>query len=180
MKPLSPTYGDKYSPEGKDMFVSDNSELEKLKNLSGKKTVIIGIGNPMKGDDGAGPELIRKLGGKNLPSDKFVLLDVGEVPENYLQKVVNEKPDTVLLVDIADMKTTPGPIRVLEYDDIIDNSLSTHNASLKLTMDYIKAEIDTKIYLVGIQPEKLGFGDPISPAVTNSIIKICQFLGSLY
>ena len=160
------------------MLVPDNSELKKISKLFGKKTFIVGIGNPMKGDDGAGPELIRKLGGQNLPADRFILLDVGETPENYLQKIVNEKPDTVLLVDIADMKTKPGTIRVLEYDDIIDNSLSTHNASLKLTMDYIKAEVETKIWLVGIQPENLGFGDPISPAVTAAIEKIAAFMGS--
>ncbi len=159
------------------MFDSDNSQLTKLKKLLKQKTLIVGIGNPLKGDDGAGPELIRKLEEKKLPAGKYRLLDVGEAPENYLHNIIKEKPDTLMLVDAVDMKISPGSVKILKYDDILDNSLSTHNASLKLTMDYIKSEINTDIFIVGIQPAGVGFGDSISAEVNEAIKKICRIIG---
>ncbi len=156
------------------MFDSINPELLKIRPKLNRKIYIVGIGNIMKGDDGAGPEIIKRLSEKKSLPDRYKLLDVGETPENYLRKIINEKPDTVLLVDIADMKVSPGTIKILNYDDIIDNSLSTHNASLKLTMDFIKSEINTDIFLIGIQPAELGFGKPISPAVSKAIDEITK------
>ena len=73
------------------------------------KTVIVGIGNSLRGDDGLGPELILKLQGKL----KAVCIDAGNSPESYTGKIVKENPDTILLVDAVHLNLPPGQYRLL-------------------------------------------------------------------
>ena len=61
------------------------------------KTVIVGMGNPLRGDDGFGPALIERLRGKV----SATCIDAGIAPENYVGRIVKETPDTILLVDVA-------------------------------------------------------------------------------
>ena len=68
------------------------------------KTVIVGIGNSLRGDDGFGPALVQRLQGRVRP----VCIDAGVAPENYLGRIVKEQPDTVLLVDAAHLGLEPG------------------------------------------------------------------------
>jgi len=79
-------------------------------NIFRGKTVIVGIGNIMKGDDGAGPSVIEKIQGKV----KALCIDAGTAPENYLGKIIKENPDTVLFVDAADINCLPGEYTLLE------------------------------------------------------------------
>jgi Ni,Fe-hydrogenase maturation factor len=46
--------------------------------VRGNRTVILGIGNPLQGDDGVGPSLVDFLHGW----DAATLINAGEVPEN--------------------------------------------------------------------------------------------------
>jgi len=53
------------------------------------------VGNPLRGDDGAGPYLIRQLKGRV----DATLLNGEEEPENLLDQIVGMKPDSILIVD---------------------------------------------------------------------------------
>lgn len=149
-----------------------HTHILKLKEKLKGKVLFIGIGNTLRGDDGAGPELIKRL----KHNDRYSLMDVGEVPENYLQKIVNEKPDTIVMVDTVGLGKTPGEIEILQQKNIVDNSLSTHNASLKIVIQYIKSEINADIILLGIQPKTIEFGKSISLEVSKSIDEIIKAL----
>ncbi|MBU1124519.1 MAG: hydrogenase maturation protease, partial [Candidatus Omnitrophica bacterium] len=59
------------------------------------KTVIVGIGNTLRSDDGAGSLLAARIKDKT----SFQVFDTGSSPENYLGKIIREKPDTIILVD---------------------------------------------------------------------------------
>lgn len=138
------------------------------------KIVVVGIGNTLRGDDGAGPELIRKLK-KSFPHSQpppIYLIDAGEVPENYLQKISGYKPDTVLLVDAVDFRGRPGAVRIAEASAIRNDSVSTHNASLKLVMEYLEKETRADIFLLGIQPGNLAFGSGLSEPVKQALDRI--------
>lgn len=147
--------------------------MAKRNRLKGK-IVIVGIGNTLRGDDGAGPELIRRL--KNSFSQSqppsIYLIDAGEVPENYLQKIAGYKPDTILLVDAVDFRGRPGAARIVEASAIRNDSVSTHNASLKLVMEYLKKETRADIFLLGIQPGNLTFGSGLSEPVRRAVERI--------
>jgi len=153
--------------------LSHNNQLTKLKDRLQGKVSIVGIGNRLRGDDGIGPEILKRL---NNPLPQLLLFDVGEAPENYLGKIVKQKPDTIVLIDAVDLSASPGTIKIIEKDDIRDESLSTHNASLNLVAKYLQKETSADIFLLGIQPKTTEFGKEISRPVRESLEKIVRML----
>lgn len=153
--------------------MSHNKELANFKNRLQGKVSIVGIGNRLRGDDGAGPELIKKL--KNLLRC-LLLFDVGEVPENYLEKIAREKPDTIVLIDAVELGASPGTIKIIESDDIKDESLSTHKVSLKLVANYLRKRTSADVFLLGIQPQNTEFGGEISESVRKALEKVVRAL----
>ncbi len=152
--------------------------LELKKRLRGK-VVIVGIGNTLRGDDGAGPELIKQLKNSKLSTlnSKLSLISVGEVPENYLGKIAEHKPDTIMLVDAVDFDSPPGSVRVIDQDTLKEESFFTHNASIKLTISYLRKKTKGLVFLLGIQPTKnLQMGSELSEPVKQAIRRIEQFL----
>lgn len=134
------------------------------------KIVIVGIGNTLRGDDGAGPEIIKRLKDSSTNYQLF-LIDVGAVPENFLQKIVGHRPDVILLVDTVNLEKPAGSVEIIEGEDLKEEAFSTHNASLKLTIDYLKKETGANVLLLGIQPKNIGFGQKISLEVKRAIDK---------
>lgn len=164
--------------------------LKQLKDRLKGKVVVVGIGNTLRGDDGAGPELIKRL--KNslqftayslqkksqlfTVNCELVLMDVGEVPENYLEKIAGYKPDVILLVDAVNLGGPPGSIKIVELEVLVDGGLSTHNASLKLVIEYLKKETKADILLMGIQPGNLKINSELSKPVKQALNRIEDIL----
>ncbi len=152
--------------------------LELKKRLRGK-VVIVGIGNTLRGDDGAGPELIKQLKNSK-PStlnSKLSLISVGEVPENYLGKIAEHKPDTIMLVDAVDFDSPPGSVRIIDQDALKEQDFSTHSTSIKLIMKFLSSKTESVVFLLGIQPAKnLQVGSKLSEPVEQAIRQIEEFL----
>lgn len=146
-----------------------------LSELKGK-TLILGIGNPLKQDDGAGPELIRRI---KLSSrrPRAELLDAGVAPENYTGKIKQIRPDTLLIVDAVDFGGAAGSIKVFRAEEIGMQSLSTHNISLKTFIGFLKEDLpNLEVWVIGIQPKAAGLGEGLSPEVTRGIDELCMSL----
>ncbi|TRZ96279.1 hydrogenase 3 maturation endopeptidase HyCI [bacterium] len=130
------------------------------------KVVILGIGNSLKSDDGAGPFLAKRIKDKH----NFLVFDAGTCPENYLGKVIKEKPDTVVIIDAADFGGTPGELRIIEAEQLKSvNLFSTHNASISLTANYLQSNLKVDIIILIIQPKTILLGEQFSPEVTKSL-----------
>lgn len=143
-------------------------------NLQGK-VCVIGIGNRLKGDDAAGPELIDRIAGHS----RFHCLDTGVAPENYLEKIVRIKPDTILLVDAMDFGGEAGSYRLFSADQITGGGLSSHALSLRMTCDYLQQRISAHIFILGIQPAQVNMNGPLSAAVRAAVEKLAAELGTL-
>ena len=139
---------------------------DKLKGI----VTIIGIGNIMRGDDGFGPKLIESLKKKNTKANLF---DCGTVPENYIFPILTTRCDTVILVDVADLKTAPGSMKILALGELSGAGLSTHNSSIRLFTDLLMTgKDDLNIFAVTVQPKTIAFGESMSPAVLDSVDKL--------
>ena len=151
-------------------------DVEDISRLKGN-IVLVGVGNAMRGDDGAGPALIRELkahmGGEH---PRITMIDAGEVPENVLMDVVAREPDVIIFVDAADFHATPGTTRLIESCEIRADGFSTHNASLKLSMDFLHRETNSDILLLGIQPAHIRLGEGLSEPVKKAIENISNLL----
>jgi hydrogenase 3 maturation protease len=148
-----------------------------LPKLSGK-ILILGMGNSLKQDDGAGPHFVRKFKIQNSKFKNNVeLLDAGTAPENYTGKIKQINPDTLLIIDAVDFGEKAGSIRVIEAEQIGSQSLSTHNISLKTFVDFLKADLpELKVLVVGIQPKAANFGEGLSPEVEKAVDELCMSL----
>jgi len=139
-----------------------------FRNILKGKTVIVGIGNIMKSDDGFGPRLIGKLKGKI----KAVCIDSGSAPENYVGKITKEQPDNILIVDAVHSGLRPGEWRILEKKDIVKSGFTTHDLSPHLFIEYLENETKAGIYMLGIEPRNVSFGEEMSDSLKESLENI--------
>jgi hydrogenase 3 maturation protease len=142
-----------------------------LKKINeGKKVLIIGIGNRLKGDDGVGSIIAEKLKEKIREENLFVI-DAENAPENYTGKIKEISPELLLIIDAVDFNSYPGDFKIFEINEIKDTTVSTHNFSISLLKKFIKVD---EIYLLGIQPENISFGENLSERVKKSVEKIIE------
>jgi len=140
-----------------------------ISELIKKKTVIVGVGNPLKGDDGAGVSIVKKLMEK-INSDKIEFFVVEEVIENYLGKIEKINPDSLIIFDAVDFGGKRGEIKFFKPADIMNISTTTHSFSLP---DLLKIyNLIPKSVIVGIQPAKISFGEEMCQEVKKSIEEI--------
>lgn len=132
--------------------------------------LLAGIGNTIKGDDGAGLVLIAAV----KATDALRTLDCGEMPENYLKQINASDAKTVVLVDAADMGEQPGAVRLIPATEIQDTGISTHGMSLRMLAEFIRSESGKDVFLLGIQPATLGLGEGLSPAVARAVDMLAQ------
>lgn len=147
----------------------------KLDDALTGRICVLGVGNRLRGDDGAGCVLVDRLSGQI----DAVCLDAGTAPENYLEKVVQAEPDTVLLVDAAKLGACPGSVRVFAPSALAGGTFSTHAPSLEMASDYIRRRCGAEVFVLGIQPEETGLGDGLSPAVAEAVAKLGTALADM-
>jgi hydrogenase 3 maturation protease len=139
-----------------------------------KKKLVLTVGNEMMGDDAAGPLLAGMI--KRSPLEDWELLDGGNVPENYVYKIREMKPEQVLIIDAADMELQAGEIRLIDKEQIGSVFLmTTHSLPLNYLMESIR-EFVSKVELIGIQPELVAFGYPVSPRVEQAVERVYAWL----
>ena len=153
--------------------------IEVRKYIRGK-VVFLGIGNPMRGDDGAGVEFIEELKNhlKNYPRIKsfpIYLFNGGQLPENYLEPIVKIKPATVFLVDAVNFGASPGTFKLFERAEP-QIHFSTHTLSLNFILSYLKEKTRAKIFILGIQPGQFHWGSYLSSEVQEEIKKLVDQL----
>ncbi|MCK5118271.1 MAG: hydrogenase 3 maturation endopeptidase HyCI [Candidatus Latescibacteria bacterium] len=152
---------------------------DRLKKMLGNHPLLLGVGNTARGDDGVGSLLVRKLTGRIEPC----CIDAGIAPENFLEKIVRKKPDTVLIVDAADFGGSPGEIRILEPGQLTSGGLSTHALSLRMACDYLQLSIPVEVHLLAIQPAQTnseGLSSPVQASLdllTNLFLELLPKAG---
>ncbi len=117
--------------------------VEQLKKIIGKKSfVILGVGNPQRGDDYVGSYIVSKLKTQNK-------IDCGPVPENFTGKIRALNPEIIIIVDAIDFGGEPGERMFTEAEKAEGAALSTHSLPLSL---FCKLFPESEVYLLGIQP----------------------------
>ena len=144
------------------------SELRELLSHEEKKILFVGIGNLLKSDDGAGVYISSKI--KN--SDHIASLTAEVSIENYIGKINALHPDILILIDCVEMKSPPGTCKLLPVGTVHDLTFNTHNISLsRLSKFFIMP-----VFILGIQPEKIDFGENISYIVIQVADQIIHLI----
>jgi hydrogenase 3 maturation protease len=138
------------------------------------KKLALTVGNGMMGDDAAGPLLARMM--RLSPIEGWEALDGGSVPENVLHIIRAKCPEEVLVIDAADMDLAPGEVRYISPERIGDPFfMNTHALPLSYLVQSLK-EFVPKVELLGIQPEVVAFGYPLTPTVREAVGRVYESL----
>jgi len=128
--------------------------------------LVVCLGNPLAGDDAFGHLVageLRRAGWENV---------VVSGPD--LAPVISrlEEIETLVLVDAVDWGTGPGSLLVKRLEDIEDESgpVSHSISPLRMIRTVRRATgRPKKVYVVGVNPERVGPGEEISEAVRRSV-----------
>jgi hydrogenase 3 maturation protease len=147
--------------------------FEQLNKLHGSKTVIVGIGNILKGDDGVGPMVCQQLQEAKVCAE---LIDAGTVPENYIQRIIKKRPQNLLIIDAIDFSALPGTISIFKPERLNSTAFSTHTLSPCLFAEIVSRNIKVDVYFAGIQPAYTRLGESMSLQVCQAVRQLAQTL----
>jgi hydrogenase maturation protease len=140
------------------------------------KTIIIGLGNPILGDDGVGWKVAEEIK-QRLPADSCVdleCLSVGGI--SLMERLIGY--DRAIIVDsfIADAEDV-GSILIHKLDELPNYSAfhitSVHDTSLQNAIQLGKemgAYLPEEVIVIGIAIQRIhDFGENISPQVAETV-----------
>lgn len=135
------------------------------KKLKGK-SLLLGLGNILRGDDCFGAILAKRIRRKTC----LKVLEAEDAPENFLDKIIKENPDTILFVDAVDFGGKAGEMRLWNLENVKPgNFFLTHNPSPRMLCDFLRGNSEAKMYLLGIQPKDIRLGAGISPQIRERL-----------
>jgi hydrogenase 3 maturation protease len=139
------------------------------------RLAILGIGNELCGDDSAGV-LIAEALQQLIENQDVLVINAGTVPENFVGVLRRFMPGLVLMVDSARMGKSPGEVEWIKWENVTGVSVSTHTLPLNITASYLVDELDCEVTLIGIQPDRITIGAPLSQEVQNAIDEIISII----
>jgi len=127
-------------------------------------TLVVGVGNAARGDDGAGPAVVEELRQTGMKA-----LDAGDVPERYLGPISESGASVVLFVDAVDFGGRPGEAALLAEHDLPQRSCVTHRSGLGLVMRYLREQAGQRSLLLGVQPGCVALGQGLTPPLRAAV-----------
>jgi len=139
-----------------------------------KKFGVIGVGNPLRSDDGIGIILLEKLIGRKdeLPNG-IEYVDGGTGGMNLLH--VLTRFDVVLIIDAVNFDGNAGESRLFKLDDVnskkISATVSTHETDILKILQLSKEldEIPSDLFIFGIQPKDTSHGHSLSQELKEGV-----------
>jgi hydrogenase maturation protease HycI len=154
------------------MYPALQKELEeRLRGISPERVVFVGVGNRMRGDDAIGPALI-----DHIKDEVPHAIDADGVPENVTASIRRLNPKVIIFLDAASLGESPGSARIVEAGEMQKLESSVHNFSLDVVMEYLEAAAGADVFLVGVQPERIGEGESISRELKKPLEDIASIL----
>ena len=134
--------------------------------MSSRPVLVLGVGNPLMGDDGIGLELLERLRAGYRVGDDVQLVDGGTWGMNLLPLI--EQAGTLLLLDAIDGGRAPGELVVLEAGELprqLSHKLSPHQIDLAeiLALCLLRGTLPGRAMAIGVQPATVAMGLGLSP-----------------
>jgi len=152
------------------------------------KTILIGLGNPILGDDGVGWKVAEEISRMELFKSKSVEVDCLSVGGlTLMERLVGY--NRAILVDALQTGEHPlGSVILIRLEDLPDHiaghMTSVHDVNLKTALQLgreMGAQLPEQIYVVGIEAQHVyDISEDLSPiilsAVPNAIQYVCKLL----
>lgn len=135
--------------------------------------LLLGLGNPLMGDDGAGQALLTRLS-SDAPDwgDLVEFIDGGTQGLALLGTF--EKRKAVVFLDAISLGEKAGAVHVLKGQDLLrmgGRATTAHEGSAPqiLTALELLGETPEQIVMIGVEPERISLGIGLSPVVDAAL-----------
>lgn len=144
-----------------------------------RKTLILGIGNTLLRDEGAGIHAIRILAERVAGRDDIELMDGGTLSFTLAGAIGDAAQ--LIVIDAAQLDGEPGSTRIFEGEQMDafvggKRKLSVHEVSLidLLAIARLTDQLPQRRALIGIQPQAVEWGETPTPHVAGAIRLACD------
>jgi hydrogenase maturation protease len=136
-------------------------------------TLVLGVGNTLLTDEGAGVRVVELLAAKNPQAAGITWLDGGTLSFTLATDV--EDAERLIVVDATELRAAPGTVQVF-VDEDMDRMLGGHGRSIHevglmdlMNIARLTGRLPVRRALVGIQPAVVDWGSDPTPAVGVAI-----------
>jgi hydrogenase maturation protease len=151
-------------------------------STAARTIAVVGIGNSLLTDDGAGIHALLGFADSN-SDDSVVCIDGGTVGLALLDRL--SSLDGLIALDAMKLGKRPGTVTVLE-GEAMDAHLrnqrgSVHEVGLSDLMDALRlrGDLPPNRALIGIEPADMGWGTAPTAAVAAALPKVVNLTGDL-
>lgn len=144
-----------------------------MRHTGRKKTVVLGVGNPLMGDDGIGSHVARELKRRTGAMPDIDVFEAVISPMSVVHIIAN--CERVIIIDCARMGRNPADICRFSPEEAFSlkslPGVSLHESDLlnSLEISRMLGECPEDVVILGIEPGGISFGEHISPQLEDRI-----------
>ncbi len=148
-----------------------------------KKTVILGVGNILRSDEGVGVHIVKELERFTVNGSRFTVIDGGTLGIDLIPFI--ENADKLIIVDAVKDGGKPGTVYKFRREDIHDTRYTIHDTRYSLhqinlidTLNImeIQNKLPKETVIIGVEPKNLGWGEELSEEIKKRIPEIKTLL----
>lgn len=149
-----------------------------------RRMIVAGFGNVLRGDDGFGVEVVRRLQDRGVAPEGTVCLEVGTGGLALAQELMTPC-DRLIIVDAVTKGGAPGSLYVLRVDQIpAARAVDMHMAVPARVLELAQAmgTLPRDVYLVGCEPGSvddltMALSGPVAEAIEPALRDVRALLG---
>lgn len=147
------------------------------------RTLVAGFGNVLRGDDGFGVEVVRRLAERGAASESVELLDVGTGGIRLAQELITPY-ERLIIVDAMTRGGVPGSLYTLAVDGVLPTrEIDMHTTVPSRALEVARAfgPLPPEICLVGCEPGEvdelaIGLTPPVEAAAEEAVVRVRRLL----
>jgi hydrogenase 3 maturation protease len=150
---------------------------EQLEQCLTGRVCLMGLGNVDYGDDGFGVRLAADLAASGLP-EGWQAVVAGTTPERVIGRPVANGCEHLVFLDAVEFGGAPGSAVFLDSKEVAARfpQVSTHKISLALLGLWAESNGTTRAWLLGVQPESLNAGQPLTTTMQETLEALRELL----
>ncbi len=155
------------------MVLADNSNGHGNPHI-----LVLGMGNTLLSDEGAGVLAIRQLASQLPAQDNLTLMDGGTLGFTLAAPIA--AASHLIVIDAAWLDASPGTVRLFLNEDMDQfigyGKRSAHEIGLTDLMHiaHLTGTLPSQRALIGIQPQDISLGEQPTPPVHAAIGQACE------
>lgn len=136
-----------------------------------KNIAVIGIGNTLMGDDGAGVKVLKLL------PDSIRKIELASGGMSLLHEL--DGLDTAIIADAVDFGGQPGEIRIFqphEVESIKTLGYSLHDIDILKVLELAErmGQLPETVFIAAVQPADIGYSEELSAEVEASLPELAS------